>query len=445
MTASTSVTEGLMHHQAMVLRTNSLTFGVILVAALLLDIRYNPGDPDALSFTVAELLAWGFLLFAFATTRLDQIYKRYLKPAFEANFAALLWTGWAISAALASAFLLSRWEALQLAKDMVPGLIAFLFLSTGIRRRTDWERVEQWLLIGLLGLGLLGTSQFILGGPFPVTTAEATYLKLDLDGNFVGKVALGLSQHPNNFGALLAPPLAFATVLLARNPLRFRPLLMAAVIFGFVALYGTAMKGAFFWLFFALLLSNLPRRLLTSGGFILATGLIAYWLIRYAIESPTGLAGTILTRLMFWETALDNLTSVNSWLIGADIQQVAYDNLGKLALDFPHSHMAYLNNALYFGWPAAVLFFFALYYGVRASVRAAKNARNVEESAAARATVAALLTIAGIGVFEGIVEPNRFGIIYVFLALAGRQDKLACGAPQRTPVSIRSAQLRAAT
>ncbi len=407
--------------------------GATLAAALLLDLRYNPADAGWLSFTLAEVAAWGSLILIALIRKPRSIVEWLAVQPFAANRFAMLWVLWAVAASLVGALLLGRWEGLQLAKDMMPGFIAFLFLSGLDPSGQEWRLVRTALLAALAALGALGISQYLFGGPYFVTAADVGFQKVNLDGNFVSSPVTGLSQHPNNFGQLLAPALAFALVLLIRQPLRFHPLLWAAVLLGGLCLYATAMKGGMFWITVGIALALLPRRLISGHAAMAVLVLVGLGLVEYSLSQRNDVAGSMQTRLYLWQTALDNLRQPIDLMIGGDVQEVAADNYAKLSWNFPHSHMTYLNNALYFGVPALILYCAALYRGMLGAARVAARANAPTGDGYGRAVLAALVTSAGIGLLESTAEPGRFGIVFVMLGLAGALARSVPAAERRPP------------
>ncbi len=156
------------------------------------------------------------------------------------------------------------------------------------------------------------------------------------------------------------------------------------------------------------------------------------------------LSGTIQSRLFLWETAIENLQTPVNLILGADARQVAAQNFDKLGWDFPHSHMTYLNNALYFGLPALLLFCAGLYRGIVTAARGAARIRSPLGRIYSRAVLAALVTSAGIAVLESTAEPSRFGIVFVMLGLSAAiarshkpDDRRRSETPRRLPARAR--------
>jgi len=269
---------------------------------------------------------------------------------------------------------------------------------------------------------VLGTSQFLLNWPYPVEVSTLAVDKIDLTGAQISHMVTGLSQHPNNFGIIISPLVAYLLVNVIRATQR--PLLgTAALLFGTFALYGTAMKGAFFWVPVAASLSLLPRRLLRTSSIVIATAITAVSLIWFSLVTENALTGTMLGRLLLWRSAIENVSSEGTWLFGGDTKKLMYDNFLNYHWLIPHAHTIYLNNALYFGIFAAICFPTCVVIAMRSCVEVAKRG-SPEVATAARGVLAATITLAGIGTLEGVSEPARFGLYFICFGCAGALGNL---------------------
>lgn len=418
--------------------------GAALLLCLLLDYRFNANSANSISFTSGELTAWVILGFSQIKASQRHHLATLTRNGWASNPAVVVWFGSSLIASIVNGLIFDRWGSLQLAKDLAPGFILFLIIIAEVKTIGDWRGITRALGLGMLALGALGTSQYLIDWPYPVAVGNLALEKIDLNGVQISHMVTGLSQHPNNFGIIVAPLVAFFTVIAIRARRR-SALGMVSLLFAIIAVYGTVMKGAYFWIPVAVGLSLLPRHLLRTRWIVIATVITAASLIWFSLVTEKAPAMTMLARVLLWDSAIENVSTAGNWLFGGDTQKLAVDNFVRFHWEISHAHNAYVNNQLYFGIIAAAFFPLCLVNAMKSCVQVARQGRP-EIATAARGVLAATTALAGIGMLEGIAEPSRCGLYFICFGSAGVLSQLlrfetSVSKPLRgTTVNITAAQ-----
>jgi len=397
-----------------------------------IDFRYRLGG--GVSFTHFEAAAWicGVLLL-FSDTRRAGFVVRQQWPVFA-------WVGWVLIASLVAILFLDRPTIGPLMKNTLPAAWLFFVLSMTLRTESDVVLVLRALFAGVGVSSLLGIFQALTGQGYVYEPDQIILQKLAFNGARISRVAMGPFVHPNNFGLFLGPIIALAFVMCLKAPRL--ALKCAAPVFLLVAipaLYLTYVKGAVLWIVIAVAAVMAPRffrRPWFIGPAVATLGLGIFTVGVTAGNSSRAL-GTISTRSQLWDNAFAvMLNSPGGLIVGSDPRAVAERAMAVLGWLFPHAHNGWINQALFFGLPAAVFFAFAW---LKALGHASQHHQGSQFGAA---VTAMLVTFGGMLIFENVSTTSIIAMMALASALAVASMRLATQQPSPQPTRHRIAPLR---
>lgn len=397
-----------------------------------IDFRYRLGG--GISFTHFEAAAWicgVFLLFS---------DFRRAAFVFRQQWPVFAWVGWVLIASLVAIIFLDRPTIGPLMKNTLPAAWLFFVLSMTLRTEGDVVWVLRALFAGVGVSSLLGIFQAFTGQGYVYEPDQIILQKLAFDGARVSRVAMGPFVHPNNFGLFLGPMIALAFVMCLRTPrLALKCAAPLFLLLAVPALYLTYVKGAVLWIAIAVAAVMAPRffrRPWFIGPAVASIGLGIFTLGVTAGNSSRAL-GTITTRSQLWDNAFAVMfSSPGGLVIGSDPRAVAERAMAVLGWLFPHAHNGWINQALYFGMPAAVFFAFAW---LKALGHASQQRQGSQFGAA---VTAMLVTFGGMLIFENVSTTSIIALMGLAAALAVASMRLAGQQPSPQTATHRSAPLR---
>lgn len=380
-----------------------------------IDLRYRLGD--GISFTHFEVAAWACgVMFLIRDPRRAAFVIRQQWPIFA-------WVGWVLFAGVFAIQFLDHAAIAPLMKNTLPAAWLFFVLSMVLRTESDVIWILRALFLGVGSSCILGIFQAVTGQGYVYEPDQVILQKLAFDGARITRVAMGPFVHPNNFGLFLGPIIALAFVLCLKAPrLAYKCGAPAFLLLAVPALYLTYVKGAVLWILIAVVGAMAPRffrRPWFVAPLVAAVGL-GIFAAGVAASASSRVLGTIATRALLWDNAFAMiLGSPDGLIIGSDPMAVAYRAKATLGALFPHAHNGWINQALFFGLPAAVFFAFAW---VKALGHASQHRQGQELGVA---VTAMLVTFGGMLIFENVSTTSIIALTGLAAALAVASMRLA--------------------
>ncbi|MDP3668077.1 MAG: hypothetical protein Q8R69_00075 [Telluria sp.] len=404
-----------------------LWFVGLMILAAGVDVRTRDigiGGPASNPLEVLMLIAFALLVAdAVIFTRQP---ARILESAWQTNRFVALYFGWAFLAGFVGIYQLAPLSFFTF-RNLAPAFVAYAFLTFSVRKPGDLRFI---LLVFLVAAGpnlLLGLSQYLFEGPFPVRMNAATAVKMDIDGTLVRSAVAGLYNHPNGLSIFLVPVLLTAFGLVfsraTKNGLTsffaFGVLLVTAVL-----LYLTKAKGAWAWSLFGMLVLMAPRRLLAfRRAWIVHIALVCAGIASLTAGSLImgGAFNTMLTRIELWQSAMLAITGdLFSFVFGSSQEAVWRLSLRLSSLQYTNAHNVFLNQAVYFGVPALIFYVGTFVWALRSAQLAFARASDPQVAQAARISMAVLMAIAGQYFFEPAAESSGYALEWLlFIGLSG--------------------------
>jgi hypothetical protein len=336
---------------------------LVLLALILVDVRVLQGSSVA-SFTLYELFAWGYCTPFVIGHALES--RRFL-PAAGARFVypLALYLSWILLASMCALASRQHSEVLQEAKNIMPSLPVVCFLLIRLRQPETVARLANFYVLYCIADGLLALVQLKYGGPYFRSPIENNAYKLDFTGERVSNLVLGFSGTPNELGVAVLPGAMFSAIKLVhefRVDRRPRLLTVMCCVLTGVALTLSLSRGALIWFAFGFAFMVGPTRHSRSVllKLVLVAGLIAlvvgYGLHAAAASVDAG-SDTVEARVLLWKTSLAAM--INDpyvALLGDGTAYVRTWSWQTVGWEFPDAHNGWLDQALFFGVPALLLY-----------------------------------------------------------------------------------------
>jgi O-antigen ligase len=398
---------------------------VLIVFCMTLDYRLEFGVEGLPSVTIVEALCYLAVLFLFARlAREGDALVGRLVAMHRKNRPVLwyfLWTGLASVASLVRSS-----DSLRFYKDLFPGLVVYVLISVCIVSDDAMKGSIIAFLVGCFLILMVGLSQSLTGLPRVVALGGAAVYKTDFWGARAGiNLATGFFLHPNAYAIFLLPvALLFVGLLLhkgAGGPIRkvVLALLLALTAYNLAASFA---KGVIVWVVVGtgLLLFvqrvRRPRAISTVVIMIALVAIISMYGVGAlgAIDQPYG---TMVTRLQLWKAGIDLIVNDPFVLfLGNGFSGMMASSELYAGSVYPNAHNTYINQVIYFGLPALLLY---LALSVQALRRLSRIMRNSGyEGVAARVLFSTIAALLGIYFFEpaneGVILQMQFFAVLAF-------------------------------
>lgn len=393
---------------------------LVLIFLSTVDFRLFAGIPGLPSITLTEVLVY---VMAFLYLGRGAFEKGFIADdmteVFSRNRAVIFYFVWGALAAFTGIVAGRSTDTLEMYRSLFPSLLVYFFVMRFIRSAEGVGALCTAFLAGILTNVLLGLAQIVFGGPRPVAVNEAFTQKMDYAGNFITNAPTGLFSHPNGLGLLLMPALVILAVTAVRNRSSALFILMAVTSLVMMMTYA---KGVLAWTTVGIMIACLPVKSSagrTFAGSLAAVGgiivIVAYSIAAVA-EGPSSLV-TILTRIYLWGAALDIIFSdIFILLLGNGVAEMAARSWKLAAFEYPNAHNGILNQALFYGVPAMVLYV-AIFFNALKSVSSAISASSGGIKTAAVCLSGCLVALFG----EYFFEPTNVNVtlqVHAFIAIA---------------------------
>jgi hypothetical protein len=398
---------------------------VVLLLAILVDIRLLQGTGAPASFTLFELVIWLYCL--------PWLGSRFLAGQLQLRPAALRVAGafsvyfaWTLFAAVCAVVWRDSSATLQMTKNVAPSLVLVVFLAVRLREARTALVLGDLYVVWAFVSCLMGLLQFASGGPYLKPLVLVTIEKLGLDGELVQNPVVGFMTHPNAFAISILPGLMIMAAKLAmdlRYGLKVRLwdlLLLSVTVLGFVLAQS---KGALAWAtaaFVVCVLVPRPRgplaRFLLLGG--LNTAITLYSLHQAGLDPTSGFA-TVETRVLLWQTARQALEYDSYVAILGDGMAYMFDwSVVIASWAFPSAHSGWVDQVVMFGFPG--FFFYTLVFWVFFSVMSrSASPRGLGTEILGRAAEASVLAYCGLSLFEPTAADAYFVSQLTLLMMLG--------------------------
>lgn len=383
----------------------------IAVLASTLDYRFFADNPGMMSVslfqvvTMASIFSYG----AIAATR----------PAAMQHTGVLLREGrWTLlcflSAGLAATWgmLHAEYQSAIVLRDLLPSLLLFVLVIQSVQSRADLYGLLAAYKLGMIIEVAIGVSQSFFGAPRIVSLNEATLVKTDLTGAFVGDPELlpaGLFSHPNALALILIP---FVLLLLAdlyhqprRKVGRWLAGIFLLAVLGFV-FWRCYSKGAYAWVLIGTVLVLLPP-MLFRFRFGLAWLMLFVGIVGLTAFSIQAEIGTVVSRYQLWQAAYAALHDPMVLLLGNGDSAMLVQSSLFSNMTYPSSHNTFVDLVIVFGLPAFLFYCMTAFKSIRDAARLTTQLH-------ARDRSVAVFLHAGLVSFLGacFFEPGLFGTMF---------------------------------
>jgi hypothetical protein len=401
-----------------------LVFLCIFAAGL--DVRFSHVAGRGPSSNLLELLMVVMFLFLLADTIVNKYHiSEMASAAWNSNKYIVCYSIWIFFAAWIGVAYYPL--SLFVLRNIFPAVVFFCFVSHAIRKPGDLSLVMAVFVISAIPNVFLGLCQLVFGKPYIIPLNLASSVKMDVDGSIVKIAVSGLFNHPNALSVYLLP--AFLTALgLAFSRMKIA-IALRFCLFMFVGataalLYATKAKGSWLWVAFGVFVLLWPRFIVKSryGAALMGASVVAIISTAVTVSLIQGGAlSTMLTRVLLWKSAMFAMVSEPFIAIFGSGQAAVWYASAKIAdLQYDNAHNVFLNQAVYFGIPAALLYVACFAYAVREAHRSFRNSDDVTVRTAAHICMAVLCAMAGQYFFEPAAESSGLAVeAFLFMALAG--------------------------
>ena len=337
----------------------------LLLGLILADVRIFNGSSVA-SFTLYELFVWGYCA-PFVIGHL--LNSRRVFSTVRASFmrSVIRYVAWILLAAVIALLARGDTDVLQQAKNVVPALPLAAYLLIRLNRAGTIERLTNFYLVYCLAACVVAVVQFRNGGPYFRPPIENNEYKLNFAGDVVGNVVLGFSGTPNELAVATLPGAMFSAMkLVAEVRTRGLPrLVTVACCLATAALLVLAeSRGVLLWFVVAFVFVAGPAG--RVGRFGLKASLVAVliaFLVLYGLDRGAHGAApvdeTLEVRFLLWKTSLEAMLHDPYVAVFGDgspyVQSRSWESAGW---EFPDAHNGWLDQALFFGLPALLMYFF---------------------------------------------------------------------------------------
>jgi hypothetical protein len=294
-------------------------------------------------------------------------------------------------------------------KNLLPGILLFMLMARMLHTRRQIVVVLVIFFLGILINAVFGIAQFLTGDFYLVPQVYNNVWKADIYGNFLSHTANGLTNTPNNLAALLVPGLVLGPVLLVSREIHRRPLLALSLL-GFlgivaVGMYFTFSKGGMIWSVLGIVVALVPLRprwRLWFGLLVLLGGLTT--ILAFATGGSGGGdsvdVNTVSLRILLWDaTGQAIANSTYAWWFGDSMEMVRHANATRAYWPLPTAHNTWLDQLVFFGSPALLLYLLLWWSAARRICAALGTAQGLD-ALLLRGLLGCLVAMAGILVFE---------------------------------------------
>ena len=399
---------------------------LIVVSLLMLaDVRVFEGSTVA-SFTLYELFVWLYCGPVVVGNILSEARSHSLARA-QFVQSIIYYMAWIL---LASAFALvgrQHSDVLQQAKNIVPSLplVAFMFIK--LKRYGSIARLANLYLLYCVLTSLLCLVQLKYGGPYFRPEQENNQYKLDFSGNLASNIVLGFSFTQNNLAFAILPGMMFSAVKVFYDVRDRKWLTVPALLC--CALIGTALllsesRGAVIWFLFGFSFVIAPTG--RTKSFVLKLAMVSACIVllvglslRAGTSNMSPVENTMLARYMLWWTSFDAMVAdPYVSFLGDGMNYVQRWSWMTAQWEFPDAHNGWIDQALFFGIPALLLYmliwrrFFAIVDEAMANGVIPPSARVVMDGI--RASVLAYM---GLAFFEPVAHAV-FAVAQLFFLMS---------------------------
>jgi hypothetical protein len=377
---------------------------VLLALCVTLPFRVRAGMSVAPSDLVAFPAAACLVIEAMRSPRV----RARLSDLHRVNHVVYWYIGWTLLAAVLG--LARSTDVAQNVKDLVPSFVLYTLVGLTIDRP---QRLRALVFATATGIAChvgLAAVQGVFGGPYLVATSPGLESKLDLSGEFLTNIPVGLFPHPNALAVFLLP-VALVLFALARPARRWRWLIVPALLVVLFVLKLAQVKGVYAYLAVGVALTMLPRsweRARMSLGIALPAaaivGITWYTVMRYLAGDAE--YATLITRLELWNHAIEIIRhDTFTQLAGNGYPAFGMTVVGTF--EYPNAHNAWLNHVLSFGLPGLALYLGLFVGGMRLAARKLRETEGAMRGAflACFAAFAAMLG-------EYFFEPSDRGEVF---------------------------------
>jgi hypothetical protein len=294
-------------------------------------------------------------------------------------------------------------------KNLLPGILLFMLMARMLHTRRQIVVVLVIFFLGILTNAVFGIAQFLTGNFYLVPQVYNNVWKADIYGNFLSHTANGLTNTPNNLAALLVPGLVLGTTLLLSGEVRRRPFLAMSLLgyLGIVTLgmYFTFSKGGMIWSILGIVVALVPLRprwRLWFGLLVLLGGLAAILVFATGGSGGGGSVdvNTVSSRILLWDaTGRAIVDSAYAWWFGDSMEMVRHANATRAYWPLPTAHNTWLDQLVFFGLPALLLYLLLWWNAARRISAALPGAQGLD-ALLLRGLLGCLVAMAGILVFE---------------------------------------------
>jgi hypothetical protein len=336
---------------------------IVLFVLIMADVRVFQGSEVA-SFTLVELFIWGYCA---PVVYVRLVVGRERLPTDCCAFMRVLTSYLLWLLAVSVFWLVYKADAsvLQDAKNILPVAVLVLFVFVRVRARSTISRLCNLYVVYAVAACCVGLLQYKFGAPYVRPLIAGTEYKTSLEGEVILSPVVGFSGHPNEFAMAILPAVVFAGITLMaeigdRRRVRLGTLLIMAVLGAGMVLSqarGAMAFSAAAGLFMLTPLERsrrfLPKFIWTS---VLILVLVRYGLHQAAVGEAEG-SGTVEVRYLLWQTSLAAMASdIAILLFGDGMHYVLYWSPQVAGWEFPDAHNAWIDQMLFFGTPAIVLY-----------------------------------------------------------------------------------------
>lgn len=344
----------------------------LTILATGLDHRFLAGEEGLLSISLGEACAYACL--AFLVLEELSRWRMGIRDRFATQRGAWwpvrIYCIWIVVAAAAVWGLRGSTDGLHALKDTTPAIILYIATVHWARTEQELRGVVRVVLVMLALVSLLGLAQHLFGGPYLNPILDNAFEKFRITGDArVDKPTVGTFGTPNAFAVFMAPLLMLCLGTVSAGERDGRPrllqgewLLLALTVAALLATQAKLVIGCFALCTVWLVLTRVLRKPASLGFLLVFCALslaslgIGFALLGYLEASlPLGLTlGTLWGRL--------GLAAEAVYLLGVDLGIATWGGgLSSYQAGMPASygvHVEYLNQALMWGVPGALLFVF---------------------------------------------------------------------------------------
>jgi hypothetical protein len=347
---------------------------VLLALCVTLPVRARAG----MSVAPSDLIAFPAAACLVIEAMRSQRVRARLRDLYCVNRVVYWYIGWTLFAAILG--LARSSDVAQNVKDLVPSFVLYTLVGLTIDRR---ERLRALGIATAAGIAChvgLAIVQGVFGAPYIVATSPGLEGKLDLSGEFLTNIPVGLFPHPNALAMFLLP-VALVLFALVRPSRRLRWLIIPALLVVLFVLKPAQVKGVYAFLVVGLALMMLPRswergRVALGVCLPAAAIVVIMWFTVTRYLAGEAEFATLITRLELWNHAIEVIRKDTfTQLVGNGYPLFGVTVVGTF--EYPNAHNAWLNHVLSFGLPGLALYLGCFVGGMRLAARKLREANEV--------------------------------------------------------------------